>query len=370
MKLKFTASKLKKVIVMALLVGVTESVISYSSGPPSGLSNAPGDGNCTNCHSGSPITSGSTWSGITLTRAGGLSNVAPNSSNAMTLTFSSAISTRFGFELLVLPSSASSSSASVGTFTVGSSSDVQTVSATSPTRVYLEHTYAGSSASSGTKSWTFNWQTPVGFTGGATFYVAVNEADDDNSSAGDNIYVKTFSTTVLPVRWLDFTANENAGSVRLNWSTAQEINNNLFEVERSEDGKTFEKIGEVKGKGTTEAKSYYGFEDNAPLHTKALYRIKQLDMDGKEDYSKVISYDPAKNSEPQIVVNSTTQTIWFSNTDVIKQVKVWGLNGEVLQTYSQLNGANLQLNNLQNGMYLIEVTGTQGSQWMKKMLIQ
>lgn len=369
MNIKLTAPKLKKIIVMILLMGITESVISYSSGPPAGLTNAPGEMNCTSCHSGSPISSGSTWNGITLTRLGGLSNVAPNSSNAMTLTFSSAISNYFGFELIVLPSSASSSSASIGSFSA-STSGVQTASSSSPTRHYVMHTSAGSYAASGSKSWTFNWQTPVGFSGGATFYVVVNESDNNSSSSGDNIYVKTFSTTVLPVSWLDFSANDNDGSVRLNWSTAQEINNNLFEIERSEDDKNYEKIGELKGKGTTEKKSYYEFLDNAPLSKKVLYRIKQVDMDGKEDYSKVISFNPSKNAEPHILVNSTSQTICFSNADIIKQVKVWGLNGEVIQTYSQLNEPFLKLNNLQNGMYLLEVTGAQGSQWFKKMLVQ
>lgn len=351
-----------------LLVG--ESVFTYSSGPPSGYSNAPGDANCTSCHSDySAVTSGTTWGNITLTRAGGLSNAAANSANAMTLSFSSSTSTLFGFQLIALPSSATSSSASVGTFSVGSSSDVQTTSSTSPNRIYLEHTSAGSAASSGSKSWNFNWQTPTGFTGGTTFYVVVNEADGNTSSTGDYIYLKTFTATVLPVTWLDFSAKEIDGEVQLNWSTAQEINNQKFEIEQSFDGEHFLNIGEIEGKGNKETKSFYVFR-TALNSVKTFYRIKQIDFDGKESYSTIVSYLHNNMLEPNLFVDAVNKKLLFSEPQSIERVRVFSVGGSLIQDNPNWKGNSLSMDGMNTGLYLIEVTGNSGKQWMKKVLYQ
>jgi hypothetical protein len=136
------------------------------------------------------------------------------------------------------------------------------------------------------------------------------------------------------------------------------------------DGKIFETIGNVKGKGTVQTKSYYGFEDKQPLTVKTLFRIKQVDLDGKEDYSVIVSFDPNKNVEPKVSVNAATQTIWFTQADAIKEIKVWGLNGQLIQTYKHISGNSVPFQNLQNGLYLIEINGIEGAQWMKKLLVQ
>ncbi|MDZ4668266.1 MAG: T9SS type A sorting domain-containing protein [bacterium] len=368
---KFTLnSSLKKIVVVAAFLGIAESVFTYSSGPPAGYTNAPGGGNCTSCHSGSAITSGTVWSGITLTRTGGLSSVLPNASNTLTLNLASPTSTTFGFQLLVLPNSANSSSASIGTFSAGSNTDVQTTSSTSPTRSYLMHTTAGTSASSGSKSYTFNWNTPISFSGGATFYLAFNEANGNSSSSGDNIYVKTFSVTVLPVKWLDFNAFASDRGVKLQWSTAQEINNQKFEVQRSFDGTNFESIGSVKGMGNTELKSYYTFMDEELPQSEVMYRIKQVDFDGKEDYSKTISFDPNQINEPEIHVLSNEKMLWFSQSEKVKNVNVYGLNGALISTFTSVQNGLLSLTHLQDGLYVIELTTDEGKQTLKKVLLQ
>ncbi len=368
----FTPSYLKKLLVAFAFLGIAESVFTYTSGPGAGYTNAPGNSNCTSCHSGSPITSGTIWSSMTLTRAGGggMSGVLPNAANAMTLSFTSPTETTMGFQLCVLPSSATSSSASVGTFSFGTSTLVQTTSSTSPTRQYLMHTSSGVGFASGIATWNFNWQTPASYTGGATFYVALNEADGNSSSSGDNIYLKTFTATVLPVRWLDFSATHASDGVQLKWSTAQEINNNKFEVERSEDGVNFETIHNTKGKGNSETTSYYSYMDGNPLPSKAFYRIKQIDFDGNSDYSVVVNYEPNSLKEPIVIVNASAQSIWFSQPDAIKEIIVWGLNGQMVNKFETNGNATMPLTGLQNGLYLIEINGTQGFQWMKKLLVQ
>ncbi|MDP3929634.1 MAG: T9SS type A sorting domain-containing protein [Bacteroidota bacterium] len=369
MKAKITASFLKKVTLSICLLSMAELVHTYSGGPPAGYTGAPGESNCTGCHSGTPITSGTTWNDLTLTRTGGLSTVLPNASNTLTLNLASSVSTDFGFQLCVLPGSATGTSSSLGTFSVGTNSDIQTTTSTSPSRVYLMQTASGVSASSGSKSYTFNWQTPSSFAGGATFYLAFNEADGNSSSSGDNIYIKTFSVTVLPVRWLDFSAKEEQGKVVLQWSTAQEINNERFEIEQSEDGINFETIGSVKGKGNSEKISHYSFNQVNPTKLTH-YRIKQIDFDGKFDYSKLISYDPIMPTKPEIFVSTTSNSIWFSHIETIKSISLYNLKGDLVANYAQINEAQLALPSLPLGIYLLRVTENDARVWHKKIWVQ
>ncbi len=314
-----------------LLVGlfVSASVYTYEAGPPSGYTNAPGEGNCSSCHTCTPITSGTEWSGITLTRVGGsLANIIPNASNPMSLGFSSSTSTKFGFQLCVLPASAGSSTASVGTLNTGTSSLVQTATSSSPTRVYLSHTSSGTAASSGTASWTFNWVTPSAYSGGATFYVVINETNDNSGSSGDQIYLKTFSTTVLPVRWLDFSAQELEDGIKLKWSTAMELNNKVFEVERSEDGEHFEYAGSVNGKGNANSISSYSYIDHVNTQHTWFYRIKQLDFDGKADYSRVIVFQPNKIEGPSVYLKTDEHKILVQTETPVDAIQIYNLAGK------------------------------------------
>jgi hypothetical protein len=118
-----------KWMIASLAIFVSTSVFTYESTPPVGYTNAPGEGNCAACHTCTPISSGTAWGNITLARTGGsLNSITPNASNPMVLSFSSATSTKFGFQICVLPNSATSTSASIGTLNAGTSTLVQALS--------------------------------------------------------------------------------------------------------------------------------------------------------------------------------------------------------------------------------------------------
>lgn len=95
-------------------------------------------------------------------------------------------------------------------------------------------------------------------------------------------------TAVLPVHLLQFNVAIKQHVPHLNWRTAQEINNHHFDIERSHDGGFFEKIGEVKGAGTTSSMADYSYIDQTVnLLLPTYYRLKQVDDDGGFDYSTV-----------------------------------------------------------------------------------
>jgi hypothetical protein len=74
-----------------------------------------------------------------------------------------------------------------------------------------------------------------------------------------------FNPCVLPVSFLNFSASVKFRRVHLSWTTAEEINNDYFVIERSTDGVDYEKIGVVEGSGTSSGLYQYSFTDYSPL---------------------------------------------------------------------------------------------------------
>jgi hypothetical protein len=94
----------------------------------------------------------------------------------------------------------------------------------------------------------------------------------------------------LPVELLSFEATAvNNEYIKLNWSTATEINNDGFEIQRSLDGVNFTKIGWANGMGNTSNKQDYLFNDFEAVAGVNYYRLKQIDFNGDFEYSPIVS---------------------------------------------------------------------------------
>lgn len=149
--------------------------------------------------------------------------------------------------------------------------------------------------------------------GDVQFYISGNNAGehssfdsvpDDSSMAAwnDPLSLSKYATSVtLPVELASFTGKWINGNVLLNWATASEKNNYGFEIQKSEgspfpiesglrDQKTeWETIGFVAGKGTTTEAQSYSFSSPVTSHlSPALYRLKQIDLDGTTTFSQSI----------------------------------------------------------------------------------
>lgn len=103
----------------------------------------------------------------------------------------------------------------------------------------------------------------------------------------------------VPVELTSFTADIKNNSVVLNWQTATEINNSGYEIQRcfqTENGRTsWDKIGFVQGNGTTTNINQYSFIDkNIVKQGHYIYRLKQIDLDGRYAYSPEASADVSK----------------------------------------------------------------------------
>ncbi len=96
-------------------------------------------------------------------------------------------------------------------------------------------------------------------------------------------------TGIVPVELTSFAAQvNNIGNVVLNWSTATETNNHMFEIERKSESGDYFTVGFVNGAGTTSEPQNYTYTDNSVSTGTFYYRLKQIDFDGRFQYSDEI----------------------------------------------------------------------------------
>ena len=107
----------------------------------------------------------------------------------------------------------------------------------------------------------------------------------------EEIFDAAIAYEVLPVELVLFTASIVPTGVKLNWSTATELNNDGFEIQKKTYNGDFIPIGFVKGYGTSTQRNDYNFLDKIGDSGKYLYRLKQIDFDGSYEYSKVVGVD-------------------------------------------------------------------------------
>lgn len=366
--IRINLNHMKKIFTLLFLITIlvitTQTVSSSSGGPPGAYNNAPGLGNCTSCHGGSSLqTSGTVHNSLTLATSTSIGNLQPNTTYTFTLGFADPSSTKYGFQLSVLPTGATSTSASIGTITNTSS---QTQLNTRGNRTYIEHNSNGTSAPSSSKTWQFNYTTPSTVSS-PVFYVVVNSTDDNFSSSGDVIYAKTFTSTVLPVKWGDITVDTRS-TPTLKWVTYTEINNAFFTVEQSNDGLTWEELEEVKGAGNSKNTNTYKYELANTLEA-TYYRVKQTDFNGLSSYSPIVFTDAKLAPLTEIAYAITEKEILLPNLN-FEKITLMNLNGNNMDiNLTQKNGLHaIATSHLKTGIYLLTLTVNQTTKTHKVMV--
>ena len=98
----------------------------------------------------------------------------------------------------------------------------------------------------------------------------------------------------LPIELLSFDVKKEEHSVRIDWATASETNNDYFIIERTDDFNNIELVQTVKGAGNSNQELHYYIYDNQPLIGTSYYRLIQVDFDGKKEVFewKSVSFEP------------------------------------------------------------------------------
>ena len=206
MKIALGRAALLKLAVIAIfvclftilsLVGSRQRAAASAFGPTPTHTNAPGEGNCTACHTDFALNSGTgsvEITGLPATYIGGQQfNIV--------VTATQADAVIYGFQLTAI----NGAGQKVGTFVIPPASDgriqvLQGLVGASMLREYVEHTSGGlSNGQFGFNSWTFSWTAPAQSAGRVDFYATANCANSDGGTGGDYIYSTTKSTTPAAV---------------------------------------------------------------------------------------------------------------------------------------------------------------------------
>ncbi len=169
-----------------------------------------------------------------------------------------------------------------------------------------------------------------GLTAGSRIYVAV----DGYSGSNCTYRISASNAEPLPVRLKEFTGWKSASKNVLKWVTVEETENDYFELQRSADGQNYTGLARIRGQQDSHEERQYVFDDNTPL-VRGFYRLKQVDMDGRFSYSKVI--DISRSELPSFEVLTAYMlhdqlTLSFKSSQKTKvQLSIIDVQGRVLK---------------------------------------
>lgn len=190
-------------------------------------------------------------------------------------------------------------------------------------------------------------------------YAATGEVED---------YQIPITASSLPVELISFKGElKDNNTTLLSWSTASELNNDYFDVQRkNQKTGNWESIGRVKGFGNSRQLISYNFTDNEPQDGENYYRLNQVDYDGRAEYSstimiKVGTTAPDKKGEFVLYPNPTKNEIWIKSEENITSanevpVEIYNISGEIVYaSVMKENLYRLDFSHYQSGMYIARI---------------
>jgi hypothetical protein len=178
------------------------------------------------------------------------------------------------------------------------------------------------------------------------------------------------NTSVLPVEMVSFTAKANRLNAELRWSTATEVNNYGFDIERrsvnsqSSTVNSWRKIGFAEGNGTSNAAHNYLYTDASISSGTYAYRLKQIDNDGTFKYSSeaeitiAVPKVVALNQNYPNPFNPTTTITFTLAQDGFTTLKIYDVLGREVTTLVNgemksgiVNTVSFNASNLSGGVY-------------------
>ncbi|KAA0990388.1 T9SS type A sorting domain-containing protein [Dyadobacter aurulentus] len=159
----------------------------------------------------------------------------------------------------------------------------------------------------------------------------------------------------LPVTLVSFEGRKENDNAVLTWKTSQETNNKGFEIERSDDGKHFEKIGfvDTHSYGSDTIRNYQYLDTN-PSAGSNYYRLKQLDHDGKFAYSKIVNVNFGKASRMFVYPNPTMGDLFIETERASGRIQITDMLGRTVFEKHMVNPRTyIDVKGLSPGMYIL-----------------
>ena len=197
-----------------------------------------------------------------------------------------------------------------------------------------------------------------------------------SSGTGEGV-IDEAPNTPLPIELLEFKAVPDGEELWVVWTTATEINNDFFTIERSADGRNFEPIHRENGAGNSSTPIEYFWLDQEPLKGISYYRLRQTDFNGDTEVfpmARVIMTDEGI-STLHMYPNPVKEQL---NIEIVPEpenvsVTLFDTRGVPINFDQHLSHQpgrlNLNMNSLPAGLYLVKVRADAG-EWTRKVMVK
>ncbi len=197
-----------------------------------------------------------------------------------------------------------------------------------------------------------------------------------NATGGFSQFMLASNNIVIPVSMLSFEARGNKKNIQLDWSTATEINNKGFVIERSTNGTDFERIGWVDGKMNSNVVSKYQYFDNfVQPNVIYHYRLRQTDIDNREKLSEIMQAK-IKGTDITVTVSPNPAKdlvkLFVSGSAGTTDINLVNAEGQVVRNWKQVNTnapVSLDIKGMASGMYILQLITPQSTR-IEKLIIK
>ncbi|MFH2141487.1 MAG: Calx-beta domain-containing protein [Bacteroidota bacterium] len=187
------------------------------------------------------------------------------------------------------------------------------------------------------------------------YFTGVNFSDGDWFTIAS-----TTADNPLPIELLSYTATCKEQSIELKWTTASEVNNDFYTLERCADGINWQVIAIVNGAGNSSVMLDYLYIDNKHDNGISYYRLKQTDFDGRSEYSQIIKTDcknKYQNNTMDMIIfpnpsNGKFNLVFTNETNLIQSITVYNTYGKQV-FYSDSYQSEIDLSGNPVGIYFV-----------------
>lgn len=181
----------------------------------------------------------------------------------------------------------------------------------------------------------------------------------------------------LPVSLVSFLARKEGQTAVLSWSTSEETNSDRFEIERSQNGRSWNKIGSVESAKESKVMMHYAFTDDSPANGENLYRLKMVDraVGMQDEYFTYSGIRPVKFDRPQdvyIYPNPAIDRVKLNNTiaNSTQKIEIVRVDGSIAYQSATVSPEGIDVSKLTAGTYVFKIIHLSGALNTQKLVIQ
>ncbi|UII31011.1 LamG domain-containing protein [Fulvivirga ulvae] len=197
-------------------------------------------------------------------------------------------------------------------------------------------------------------------------------------------YALASSAVVMPIELARFDAKAKGDDVEVTWTTSSELNNDFFTIERSSDGRDYSIVSTINGAGNSSEPLSYTYLDTKPLSSRAYYRLKQTDYDGKFEYFAPVMVEGTsaapENVQLTVYPNPSLNQVITVVLEGLQEgndasVAMMDLQGNAVFTENVISNGmgslevKIDPSNISGGNYLIVVT-TAADKYTKQVILR